>query len=175
MASHLRLVTEDEPVNLPIREPSTFDQGWVARQGAMKTRGLGKEPTRKLWEREAKRVGSAALLEALKRFLREKPEKDGYTHCGLSVWLNQQRADHWLVEPEKASCTRQYPLRKALSEALGESFVRSYLDPCQFTEDNHIIPATEFAKKKLIEKASVLKSCGLVGIRSKEVAMTGGD
>lgn len=175
MASHLRLVTEDEPVNLPAREPSTFEDGWNARQGMMKKRGDGKDKTRKLWDRHAKKVGSARLLEALKRYLREEKEPTcGYP--GLSVWLNGERYDHWTVDDRVRSGdpsahnrpTTPEALRFDLVSALGESFVRSYLDPCTFHEDDYITPASGVAMKKLIEKASVLKAAGVAGIRRKD-------
>lgn len=170
MAAQLKLVTEDNVVNLPVREPSTFDQGWDARQGMMKRRGDGKDKTRKLWERHAKKIGSAKLLEALKRYFREEKEPTcGYP--GLSVWLNGERYDHWIAAettPGSAPSVPQYPQRQRLIELLGESFCRSYLDPCTFHEDGYITPASGVAMKKLIEKASVLKQAGVAGLRRKE-------
>lgn len=172
MAAVLKLVTEDNVVNLPVREPSTFDQGWDARQGMMRKRGDGKDKTRKLWERHAKKVGSAKLLESLKRYLREEREPTcGYP--GLSVWLNGERYDHWMpkerLEPRNETANRAPDcLRRKILAVLGEPFCRSYLDPCTFHEDGYITPATGFAMKKLMEKASVLKACGVAGIRKKD-------
>ena len=170
----LKLVQMDNVVNLPVREPSTFDDGWSARAGQMKKRGDGKDKTRKLWDKAAKKVGSAALLAALKRYLREEKEPTcGYP--GLSVWLNGERYDHWLCAapqpgqptPEAASRSPE-PLRGSLLVLLGEPFVLSYLDPCTFHEDGFITPATEYAMRKLVEQKGALKAAGVVGIRRKE-------
>lgn len=92
-AVSLKLIETAEIVQFP--KACTFEEGWNARQGMMKKRGDGKDKTRKLWQRHAKKVGSAALLGALKRYLREEKEPTcGYP--GLSVWLNGERYDHWM-------------------------------------------------------------------------------
>lgn len=154
---------------------STFDQGWAARQGEMKTRGEGKDKTRKLWNKEAARLGGQdVLLSALQRFFREKPEKDGYTHPGLSVWLNQQRADHWVVtEAEvvriEAGAFPDKRIRDAVLASQGLPFVVSYLDPCVLIESPNgplLQPKTDYARRKLLEHAGLFKSLGLYGIRS---------
>lgn len=171
----LKLINMDNVVKLPIREPSTFEEGWACRDGMMKKRGDGKDKTRKLWERHAKKVGSAALLSALKRYLREEKEPT-CGRPGLSVWLNGERYDHWLEHSVSGSSNESSgpraqtpePLRSKALSLLGEGFVRSYLDPCTFHEDGYITPATGFAMKKLMEKASVLKAAGVAGLRKKE-------
>ena len=162
----------------PVAVVSTFDEAWKARQGAMKTRGYGYDKTRDIWNKEAKRVGGHdVLLAALKRFLREKPEKDGYTHPGLSVWLNQQRCDHWLEAVEKevkrAAKEESHPfpqVRSALVERLGEPFVRSYIDPARmFSSGDRILitPATDYGRRKLEEVKGALKASGIFGMRLK--------
>lgn len=167
----LKLVETDNVVNLPVREPSTFEDGWSARQGMMKKRGDGKDKTRKLWDRHAKKVGSAKLLEALKRYLREEKEPTcGYP--GLSVWLNGERYDHWTDggSGETTPETPSYPQRNGLLASLGESFVKSYVDPCTFHEDGYITPLTKLALAKLEDKSirHILKAAGIAGIRRKE-------
>lgn len=170
--AQLKLVEMDNVVNLPVREPSTFDAAWACRAGMMKKRGDGSDKTRKLWERHAKKVGSASLLEALKAYLREKEPTCGF--CGLSVWLNGEKYDHWMPTQPVAgvsaapSSRTPSPLRERLSDMLGEPFVLSYLDPCTFHEDGFITPATEYAMKKLVEQKGSLKAAGVVGIRRKE-------
>lgn len=170
----MRLVTEDNVVQFPAREASTFEQAWACRAGMMKKRGDGSDKTRKLWERHSKRVGSARLLEALKRYLREEKEPQcGYP--GLSVWLNGERYDHWM--PSDTSLlggptghnrpTTPEPARTALVGLLGEPFVRSYVDPAEITDDGWIIPRTGMARDKLMEQKNALKAAGLVGIRNK--------
>jgi len=167
----LRLVTDDNVVQLPTREVSTFDQAWQCRAGMMKKRGDGSDKTRKLWERHAKKVGSARLLEALKRYLREEKEPQcGFP--GLSVWLNGERYDHWIdaANPESNAPNRSRfpePQRTVLLQSLGEAFVLSYLDPCAFHEDGYITPKTSYAEGKLREKGRELKEAGLKGIRPK--------
>jgi len=170
--AQLKLVQMDNVVKLPVREPSTFDDGWACRAGMMKKRGDGSDKTRKLWERHAKKVGSAALLAALKRYLREEKEPTcGYP--GLSVWLNGERYDHWLSaspDPANEAARTVAPdsIRQKLLEAIGEPFVRSYLDPCTFHEDGFITPATEYAMRKLVEQKGALKAAGVAGIRRRE-------
>lgn len=167
----LRLVETAEIVQLPVKEPSTFDAAWACRAGMMKKRGDGSDKTRKLWERHAKKVGSARLLEALKAYLREKEPTCGF--CGLSVFLNGEKYDHWLVSPQETETLAARPrtperLRGPLIQSLGETFVLSYLDPCTFYEDGFITPATEYAMRKLVEQKGALKAAGVVGIRRKE-------
>lgn len=158
---------------------STFDEAWGAREGAMKSRGYGKDKTRDLWNKEARRVGGHdVLLAALKRFFREKPEKDGYTHPGLSVWLNQQRADHWIeaVEREAERVEREashpFPaIRANLVKRLGEPFVRSYIDPASMIEvDGRVLitPATDYGRRKIEENKAALKASGVFGMRQKQ-------
>ena len=166
----LKLVETAEIVQFP--KVSTFDDAWALRKGQMRTRGDGREKTRKLWDKAAGKVGSARLLEALRRYLREEKEPTcGYP--GLSVWLNGERYDHWLptptnpAQPQSEQSRFPEPFRLALCEALSESFVLSYLDPCTFESDGFIIPKTDTARKKLLEVKHVLKQCGIAGMRQK--------
>lgn len=162
----IRLVAVDGVVQ-PMPEASSFDAAWACRAGQMKTRGEGREKTRKLWVEAEKKVGCARLLEALKRYLGQKEPAWGFR--GLSVWLNGEQYDHWLPSDAAPAIAvgQQYSQRSALVLSLGEPFVLSYLDPCAFHEDGYITPATDFARKKLLEKASILKAAGLAGIRRK--------
>lgn len=164
----LKLVEGGTVVEFP--KVSTFAEGWDARKGQMRTRGDGKEKTRKIWAKAEGKVGSARLLEALRRYLREEKEPTcGYP--GLSVWLNGERYDHWLRPAEVQSlsaCTlAPATYRASIVIALGEDFVRSYLDPCTFLEDGWIIPRTDTARKKLREVGAVLKAAGIAGLRRK--------
>lgn len=150
---------------------STFNDAWEARKGQMRTRGDGKEKTRKLWAKAEGKVGSTRLLEALRRYLREEKEPTcGY--CGLSVWLNGERYDHWLRDQEARGTIQSRPvapepLRGQIVSALGEDWTASYLDPCTFLEDGWIIPRTETARKKLMEVGAMLKAAGIAGLRRK--------
>lgn len=164
----LKLVHTAEIVQMP--ETSTFDEAWKARSGEMKTRGDGREKTRKLWDKHAKKVGQQRLLRALRAYLNRK--EPGWGFCGLSVWLNGEQFDHWLEAPDKETASESRsrapePLRSRCLESLGDGFVLSYLDPCTFHEDGYITPRTSYALEKLREKASVLKASGIVGIRRK--------
>lgn len=170
---HLRLVGGPDLEPVAKGEPSTFDAAWACRAGMMKKRGDGSDKTRKLWDRAAKKVGSLRLLDALKRFLREEKEPAcGYP--GLSVWLNGERYDHWMEQncdllspsPSPTSKTPE-AYRNLLIDALGEPFVRSYLDPCTFHDDGYITPRTSYAKDKLSEVRSALKAVGIAGFRTK--------
>jgi len=155
-------------IAFPKRDANTFDEAWTLRAGQMRKRGDGQEKTRKLWNRHAAKVGQDRLLEALRGYLREKEPTCGF--CGLSVWLNGEKYDHWLASAEAVAKVERppYPQRPALIAALGEPFVVSYIDPATIHSDGWITPATGFAKGKLIEKARELKAAGLVGIRVKD-------
>lgn len=168
----LKLVDPTNVVQFP--KFSTFDDAWALRKGQMRTRGDGREKTRKLWAKAEGKVGSARLLEALRRYLREEKEPTcGYP--GLSVWLNGERYDHWLLdEPSSgpsstALSNTPEPMRAGLVERLGEDFVRSYCDPASF-DGSWIIPRTDTARKKLLEVAAVLKACGIAGMRQKNTS-----
>jgi len=155
-----------------MREANTFDEAWSLRAGQMRKRGDGQDKTRKLWNRHAAKVGQERLLEALRGYLREKEPTCGF--CGLSVWLNGEKYDHWLPSIADASNPTterprfHEPARSCLVKQLGESWVISYLDPCTLHPDGWITPATGYAKGKLVEKGRELKAAGLVGIRAKE-------
>ena len=162
-------------IPFPVKEANTFDEAWACRAGQMRKRGDGSEKTRKLWNRHAAKVGQERLLEALRGYLREKEPTCGF--CGLSVWLNGEKYDHWLVEVEissdgvmKANGRVQFPqpFRSAIAEACGEGWTASYLDPCTLHPDGWITPATNLARGKLVEKGRILKEAGLVGIRNRE-------
>ena len=159
-------------IPFPVKEANTFDEAWACRAGQMRKRGDGSEKTRKLWNRHAAKVGQERLLEALRGYLREKEPTCGF--CGLSVWLNGEKYDHWLTVAHTDSSgadkrsTFPEPLRSALLSILGEPFVISYLDPCTLHPDGWITPATEYAKNKLRERGRDLKAAGLVGIRNKD-------
>lgn len=158
-------------IPFPVKEANTFDLAWACRAGQMRKRGDGSEKTRKLWNRHAAKVGQERLLEALRGYLREKEPTCGF--CGLSVWLNGEKYDHWLEvrQPDGSAEPRQrFPdeYRLRLCEVLGEPFVISYLDPCTLHPDGWITPATEYAKNKLRERGRDLKAAGLIGIRNRE-------
>ncbi len=161
-------MTAANVIPFPMREANTFDEAWALRAGQMRKRGDGQDKTRKLWNRHAAKVGQERLLEALRGYLREKEPTCGF--CGLSVWLNGEKYDHWLPSAEAVAKIERppYPQRPALIEALGEPFVVSYIDPAVIHPDGWITPATGYAKGKLVEKGRELKAAGLVGIRAKE-------
>lgn len=172
MKAQLQML-EDDAVVVQFPTRSTFNDAWALREGQMKKRGDGSEKTKLAWDKAAKKVGQLQLLEALKKFLRETKEPT-CGHPGLSVWLNGQRYDHWLPSdgerlglPQAKRPVAPEPVRARCLCELGEAFVLSYLDPCVFHEDGWITPATEFARKKLLEKGKTLKASGLMGIRNK--------
>lgn len=155
-------------IPFPVKEANTFDEAWACRAGQMKKRGDGSEKTRKLWNRHAAKVGQERLLEALRGYLREKEPTCGF--CGLSVWLNGEKYDHWLsdantVQKAEARPKAPEPLRSLIASQLGSDWTVSYLDPCTFHDDGWISPATGYAKGKLMEKGAALKAAGLRGIR----------
>ena len=164
-------MTAANVIPFPMREANTFDDAWQARAGQMRKRGDGQDKTRKLWNRHAAKVGQERLLEALRGYLREKEPTCGF--CGLSVWLNGEKYDHWLEVPQPDGNTeprQRFPdkYRSRLCEVLGEPFVISYIDPCTLHPDGWITPATEYAKGKLRDRGRDLKAAGLVGIRNRE-------
>lgn len=167
-----RLKLSDDAVVVQLPERSTFDEAWKTRSGQMKTRGDGLDKTRKLWDKAGKAVGHQRLLRALRAYLGQKEPTCGF--CGLSVWLNGQKYDHWIpdmgnpIAEQIQRTTAPEPYRSKVEAILGDAFTISYLDPCTFHDDGWITPRTSYAREKLREKASVLKAAGLVGIRQKE-------
>lgn len=161
-------------IDFPVPERSRFSEAWAMRPASMKTRGEGSEKTKKRWDEAAQKVGGqSVLLEAFKRYLREDKDNVKWGFPGLSVWLNQQRYDHWLEASEtgQTSESRQRapePFRSQIVSSCGEDWTRSYLDPCTFHEDGFITPATDYAKGKLLEKKEALRACGVAGIRKRE-------
>lgn len=165
----LKLVHTAEIVQMP--ETSTFDEAWKARSGEMKTRGDGREKTRKLWDKHANKVGHQRLLRALRAYLNRK--EPGWGFCGLSVWLNGEQFDHWIQDtspefPDKPKQRFPSPQREKIEQVLGEAWCVSYLDPCTFHDDGYITPKTDYAKGKLMEKARELKAAGIAGLRKKD-------
>lgn len=160
-------------IEFPTPERSRFTEAWALREGQMKKRGEGVDKTKTLWDRAAKRCGGQdVLLSAFKRYLREEKEPT-CGRPGLSVWLHQQRYDHWIESsstdclggPERQRKASPEPIRSTVAGLLGEDWTRSYLDPCTFHDDGYITPATDYGKKKLIEKAAILKAAGVMGLR----------
>ena len=156
-------------VAFPVSAVVSFDDGWNARKGQMRTRGDGKEKTRKLWNKHAKLIGQDRLLAALQRYLREEKEPTcGYP--GLSVWLNGERYDHWLTESETVSIDGvaalrfPEPFRASLVASCGETWVRSYID--RFKLDGTVlVVSSPTAAAKIKENAWAMKEAGLTALR----------
>lgn len=171
MAATLRLVETAEIVNL---EENRFLDGWALLPDSMKKRSESRAKCRKLWDDHARRCGGQeALLGALRAYLKGDKDLPKSGGPGLQVWLRAERYDHWLVDPDEPTrlSNRQTfpePMRGKILSSTGSEWVVSYLDPSILHEDQFITPATEFARKKLLEKASVLKAAGVAGLRKKE-------
>jgi hypothetical protein len=157
-------------IPFPKREASTFEEAWALRAGQMKKRGSGREKTAKLWNKAAARVGQKELLGALRRYLREEKEPT-YGYPGLSVWLNDERWDHWLVSEVTSSADNidklpkfAEPYRSRLVELCGEPWVRSYIDRCEL-DGSVLVVANSFSAGRIREKAREMKAAGLTALR----------
>jgi hypothetical protein len=159
-------------IPFPMREANTFDDAWSLIPQSMKTRSKSRRLLRPVWDRHARQLGSQErLLAALKAYLAGDKMLAKSGGPGLQVWLTEERYDHWLTDDACsvfASDDRTRfpePFRSLVLKATDEGWVRSYLDPCVFV-DGWIVPATEYAKGKLRDRGQMLKSAGLLGIRS---------
>ena len=156
-------------VAFPVSAVVSFDDAWEARRGQMRTRGDGKEKTRKLWLKHAKLVGQDRLLAALRRYLKEEKEPTcGYP--GLSVWLNGERYDHWMEAPMTIGSNDSHsprfpePYRSALVASCGEVWVKSYVD--RFKLDGTVlVVSSPTAAARIKEKAQEMKASGLTALR----------
>jgi len=73
--------------------------------------------------------------------------------------------------PRDATVTLTGPenaLRDRLVQALGEGFVRSYIDPYELVDGVLIVPEGKLtARAKLLENRDRLRAAGLVSMRAK--------
>ena len=161
-------------VAFPISAVVSFDDAWESRRGQMRTRGDGKEKTRKLWNKHAKLVGQDRLLAALRRYLKEEKEPTcGYP--GLSVWLNGERYDHWMPEDSKGvgltdtlSLRFPEPYRSALVASCGEAWCKSYIDRAKL-DGTVLVVSGGMAASRIRERAQEMKESGLTALRLEPI------
>jgi len=162
-------------------EPSAFQIAWSEAPTLMRTRSSTKDAA-KAWRDAAKEAGgSEALLGAFRRYLAEDPDyrrfRMGTSAAGppgFHRWLKWGRWEAWLVDnhtPRDATVTLTGPenaLRDRLVQALGEGFVRSYIDPYELVDGVLIVPEGKLtARAKLLENRDRLRAAGLVSMRAK--------
>lgn len=170
--TNANLKTIGNVVKFPAR---TFDTAWNERPSSMKTRGEGRDKTRKRWDDAAAKVGQAELLAAFRRYIREDKDNLKWGFPGLSVWLNQERYDHWLGGYDTPSSGEPLPtfpdadIRQRLIDLCGEGWVRSYIDQCGLDGTVLIVPRGKAtAKARIMERRADLKAAGLTAMREGE-------
>jgi len=165
------------------RVSSNFDDAWAILPQTMRTRSFSRDKLRPLWASHAKKIGGFdVLLSRLKAYLagdKDLPRSGG---PGLQKWLSDQRYDHW---GDDASCSlfavseetqrvkfENAEIRAKIVLALGEAFVRSYIDQCGLLDEGSgpiLLVKSSTAASRLREKGQELKALGLYGIRLKPV------
>ena len=150
----------------------------------MRTRSSTKDAA-KAWRDAAREAGGPeALLGAFRRYLAEDPDyrrfRMGTSAAGppgFHRWLKWGRWESWLVaerptsppdNPRGGSQSADNTIRQALVQALGEGFVRSYIDPFEMRDGVLIVPEGKLtARAKLLENRDKLRAAGLVSMRAR--------
>lgn len=154
-------------------EPSTFEDAWKLLPDTMRRRSQSKAKTEAAWNREAQRLGGQEeLLQRLKTYLRDDKDLPRSGGPGFHILLTTGRLDHWVPMQQTPAFIPAFPhpgARRAIQEARGEAFCRSYLDPCE-VEGTTIIARTDYAIDKLREVGPMLKEHGFTGVRRKRAS-----
>jgi hypothetical protein len=165
-------------------EPSAFQIAWSEAPTLMRTRSSTKDAA-KAWRDAAKEAGGPeALLGAFRRYLAEDPDyrrfRMGASAAGppgFHRWLKWGRWEAWLVTANASPselCNgpgrdQDNPIRTALVQALGEGFVRSYIDPFPIVDGVLIVPEGKLtARARLLENRDKLRAAGLVSMRKPD-------
>lgn len=162
-------------LKFPEPERSTFEEAWSITPDTMRKRSESKDRTAKRWSIHAKRCGGhTALLGALRAYLKSDKDLIKSGGPGLSVWLNQERYQHWTdatVVEEMAVVVSGFPdaaIRQACVERMGLTWVLSYLDPSEL-DGTTLVVRTETAIQRMKEHGPFLKSLGLTGMRKRKI------
>jgi len=148
---------------------------------------MRKRSSRTETDKEAVRAAKAAgggdvLVAAFEAFLagdddyrRYRMGTNGAGPPGLARWLKWGRWEAWVADlqdrrmpslPVRPGTGDDNPIRAALVQALGEPFVRSYVDPYELVDGVLIVPEGKLtARAKLLENRESLRVCGVRAMR----------
>jgi len=165
-------------------EPSVSEALWNAAPSPMRERSSRTE-VEKAVRAIKKEIAASELLSAFHRYLAEDGDvrrwRAGTNSAGppgLHRWIRNRRFEAWLtssVNPtDHASTSRigqqseqENALRDRLVQALGEGFVRSYIDPYELVDGVLIVPEGKLtARARLLENREALRACGLKSMRA---------
>ena len=78
-----------------------FEKAWAVFPESGKRRS-SRRISALAWARASLVVGEAALLAAVRRYVAEDPDLDGYAGApGFHRWLNDDRWEYWVVSPSQ--------------------------------------------------------------------------
>ncbi len=162
---------------------SLAERLWNAAPSLMRSRS-GRTEVEKAVRAIKGEISPDALFGAFERYLAECPDYKRFrmgTNAagppGLHRWLRNRRWESWLVaerpanppdNPRGGSQSADNTIRQALVQALGEGFVRSYIDPFEMRDGVLIVPEGKLtARAKLLENRDRLRAAGLVSMRAR--------
>jgi hypothetical protein len=166
-------------------EPSVAQQLWKLAPSLMRSRSSQTE-TEKACKAVKGEIAASELVGAFQRYLSEDPDyarhRAGNNPAGppaLHRWIRGHRWEAWLTpsvnsggHAEAATDSlnnADNPIRTALVQALGEPFVRSYVDPYEIRDGVLIVPENKLtARAKLLENRDKLRAAGLVSMRKPD-------
>lgn len=146
---------------------ASFLAVWGAATPEMRKRAKSRRKTWPEWLKAKRRLSPEDLLGAVRRYVREDPDVKRTGGPGLHLWLKDGTYENWLGSADAPAIQAKWAgpeaLRKAVVLARGDSFARSYLDPCFWSEDDSILtPRTAFGEGKLRQEVgSILSQYGV--------------
>lgn len=163
--------------------PSLAEQLWNMAPSLMRSRS-GRTEVEKAIRSIKGEIAASELVGAFERYLAECPDYKRYRMgtCaagppGLHRWIRNRRWEAWL--PDVAASlwgqasratltgTPDNPIRSALVQALGEGFVRSYIDPYPLVDGVLIVPEGKLtARARLLENRDNLRAAGVRAMRA---------
>ena len=163
---------------------SLAERLWNAAPSLMRSRS-GRTEVEKAVRAIKGEISPDALFAAFERYLAECPDYKRFrmgTNAagppGLHRWIRNRRWEAWPTEitpiQNHASVPGRgegpdNPIRTALVQALGEGFVRSYVDPYEIRDGVLIVPENKLtARSKLLENRDKLRAAGLVSMRKPD-------
>jgi hypothetical protein len=163
---------------------SLAERLWNAAPSLMRSRS-GRTEVEKAVRAIKGEISPDALFAAFERYLAECPDYKRFrmgTNAagppGLHRWIRGRRWEAWQPSAPGSEAGAPQgvvleqpnnPIRTALVQALGEGFVRSYIDPFPIVDGVLIVPEGKLtARAKLLENRHRLRAAGLVSMRKPD-------
>lgn len=163
-------------------KPRLSEELWTLAPSLMRSRSSRTEVEKAVRAIRGE-IDAGELVGAFERYLSECPDykryrmgTNGAGPCGLHRWIRNRRWEAWLPEsgvlspPSLPRCVGERQpdntIRQALVQALGDGFVRSYIDPFELIDGVLIVPEGKLtARARLLEKRDVLRAAGVRAMR----------